>query len=254
MIVKEYMEKNVITINENELATKARALIREFGVKCLPVVNDYGKLTGIVSISEIVKLPTKTGLSVKNIMSKDVVYSYPEEYVMDALRKMLENKIGRLPIVDSSLRVIGILTMHNILKAFHTNNIKPKRTYVYEVMTKDVVTIDINENINKLIEIFSRHWFGAVPVMKGNRVIGIITRSNLIKRGFIRLSLDETSPKHVPINKIMSTPVITINHESKIQEALEIMVKREIGRLPVLDNDDNLVGIISRDDVAKAFI
>ncbi len=254
MKVEEYMEKDVITIKEEELATKARAIIREFGIKSLPVIDSNGKLCGIISIPEIVKLPTRTGMLVRDLMERNVVYTYPDTDLISATRIMLENGIGRLPVVDHEFRVVGILTFSNILRAFYDRGINPKKEFVYEIMTRDVVTISIDDNINKLLEIFSERWFGAVPVVKGRRVVGIVTRKVLIRRGFIRLSLDEPLPKHVPINKIMTTPVITINQNSNIKEALRIMVENEIGRLPVLNDYEEIVGIISRDDVAKAFV
>ncbi len=254
MKVEDFMEKNVVVIREDELASKARAIFRELGIKSLPVVDENDKLSGIITISDLIKLPTKTGFLVKDIMSKDVVFTYPNEDILDAARLMLKNRIGRLPVIDEKRNVLGILTMHNVLEAIHRHAIKEKIKFVHEIMTKNVVKVGINENINKLIEIMSTYQFGGIPVVKNEKVIGIITRSTLIRRGFIRLSLDDMPPKHVPLKKLMTTPVITIKQNETVRKALEIMVEKEIGRLPVVNEANRLVGIISRDDVAKAFV
>ena len=132
MEVQERMTKDPVTIRVGETAQAAADLMRAHKIRHLPVVDEAGKLVGIVTdrdIRQILFAPamrTRLGISrslveqvtVEEIMSAPVVTTLPYVDLADAAKVMHERKIGALPVVERG-RVVGILSELDVLKAFY---------------------------------------------------------------------------------------------------------------------------------------
>lgn len=132
MFVQDRMSRPAVTIDVHTSFTDALKLMRERQFRRLPVVNQKGKLVGIVSerdllhaapsdasslsIWEVQYLLVK--LKIKEIMTKKVVTTTPDAPVEDAARLMVANKIGGLPVVDKEDRVVGVITETDIFETF----------------------------------------------------------------------------------------------------------------------------------------
>ena len=118
--VLDIMDRLVISISETEeIRTAARKLLKG-ETNHLPVLDSEGKLVGIVTtydISKAVVNPTKGSL-VRDIMKKKVITVAPHEPVDIAVQKLERYNISALPVVDSNIRVIGMLTAMNLGKLF----------------------------------------------------------------------------------------------------------------------------------------
>ncbi len=114
-LVKSVMSKAIIISPETSVEIAAKIMI-EKGVNHLPVVENE-KLVGIVTSWDVAKAVAmgKTG-KVGEIMTKRVIVTYPEEAVELAAKKMEENDISALPVVDKSMRVLGIVTSEDLSK------------------------------------------------------------------------------------------------------------------------------------------
>ncbi len=128
MLVKGWMTTDVITIDEDTSVMKASQIMKENGVRRLPVMRD-GQLVGIVSDRDLKEAsPSKattldvhelyyllSELKVKDIMTKEVVTISPDDTVELAAVKMLEHRVTGLPVVHEG-RLVGILTMNDVFK------------------------------------------------------------------------------------------------------------------------------------------
>jgi uncharacterized protein (DUF39 family)/CBS domain-containing protein len=118
--VLDIMDRVVIAIGQDEeIRTAARKLLKG-ETNHLPVIEQSGKLVGIVTtydISKAVVNPGKASL-VRDIMKKRVVTTTPEEAVDVAVRKLEKNNISALPVIDAERHVIGMLTAMNLGKLF----------------------------------------------------------------------------------------------------------------------------------------
>jgi CBS domain-containing protein len=83
--------------------------------------------------------------------------------------------------------------------------------------------------------------------MDGDEPKGIITMKDILARVIIK----ETDPNNIKLKDVMSTPLITINHNADVIESTHLAVKNRIRRLAVTNDDGKLVGIITSDDVAR---
>lgn len=144
---------------------------------------------------------------------------------------------------------------------------------VKEIMTRKVVSIREEDTVEEAAKILSEEGFSGIPVVDENRVlVGIVTEGDLIRRasringpsylevlgGIIPLESKKSFIEHVQrsmgylVKDIMTKDVITANKEDTIESVATIMVKKRVKRLPVVDSEDKLIGIISRRDVMNS--
>jgi CBS-domain-containing membrane protein len=137
---------------------------------------------------------------------------------------------------------------------------------VSDVMTRKVVVVSKNADLHEVSRILSENRISGAPVVDSeSRVIGVITEADVlamtgIGRGhsvkdLIRHLLGEPLPRREEggrVENFMSSPAITTTPNADIREAAAILDERNIKRLPVLDDGERLVGIVSRADIVKA--
>jgi CBS domain-containing protein len=144
-----------------------------------------------------------------------------------------------------------------------------------EIMTKEVKTISINASIEDLSELLIKNKISGAPVMdENNKMVGIVTEGDIIVQdadlhfpryfklleGIIYLeSLNKFKrnlEKHLAtkVEEIMTKKVRTVNINTPINEIADIMLDARINRLPVMDENNNLAGIITRTDIVKSMI
>ena len=137
---------------------------------------------------------------------------------------------------------------------------------VSDVMTKRVVTVKKDADLYEAANLLSENKVSGLPVVDDRGyVIGIISEADLLsmagmKRGHtfkdrLRHILGEPLPKPKArdrIGDIMTAPAITTKPDADIKEAARVLEKRRIKRLPVVNDEGRLIGIISRADIVKA--
>ncbi|GBF36028.1 IMP dehydrogenase [Methanofervidicoccus abyssi] len=107
--------RDVITISQDSNIGDAKKIMELYSIGGLPVVDENNKLVGIVTTRDI-KYIQEDNIPVKEVMTKDVVYSDENITHEEAMSIMYENRIERLPIVDEGNRIIGMITLRDILK------------------------------------------------------------------------------------------------------------------------------------------
>jgi CBS domain-containing protein len=105
--------------------------------------------------------------------------------------------------------------------------------------------------------------FSGLPVMKKKKIIGIITRRDIIDSGHVRIG---HASHDIRVEKIMKTPPVVATPTNLTREAAEMMLEYDIGRLPVVENpihikkepqrvkEADLIGIVSREDILWSYI
>ncbi len=107
-------------------------------------------------------------------------------------------------------------------------------------MTSDVVYVEIPGNRDDVLKILKRTGISGVPVIKGKKLIGIITRKDLLQK-----------PEETQLGLLMTTKPVTISPDAEIREAARLLVTRRIRRLPVVESG-KLVGLLSVADIIHA--
>lgn len=139
-------------------------------------------------------------------------------------------------------RIIGRDDIHRILLLDVFRVCSIPNVKVGDIGIKKVYTISPNNSLIDVAKLFNEKDISGAPVVENNKIIGMITIHDLIK------NIDNINNKLV--KDVMSKRVITINKDEKVYNALKIMNKYNIGRLPIVE-DDKLIGIITRTDILK---
>jgi CBS domain-containing protein len=117
---------------------------------------------------------------------------------------------------------------------------------IHEIMTSKVKVARPRESLQCAARAMKSLNIGALPVCDGERLIGMVTDRDIT----IRAVAEGTDPKEAPVEESMSSDVVYCFEDQDAQEAEQIMQDRQIRRLPVLDRNKRLVGIVSLGDLA----
>jgi len=117
-----------------------------------------------------------------------------------------------------------------------------------EVMTKNPVCCLPNDKVTKA-KLMKSERVGSIPIIENEqtkKLVGIVTDRDLALK-IVAEGLDAKSTK---VDAIMTRKVVTCRAEDDLQKALDAMAENQLRRIPIMDNDDKLVGIIAQADVA----
>ena len=118
-----------------------------------------------------------------------------------------------------------------------------------EVMTKDPVCCLPNDSVAKAAELMKSEDIGSIPVIENEqtrKLVGIVTDRDLALE-IVAEGLDAKSTK---VETVMTRKVVTCLADDDLQKALDAMAEHQLRRIPVVDNDNKILGIIAQADVA----
>ena len=140
-------------------------------------------------------------MKASDVMTSDVISADPDATVLQAARYMLQHHISGLPVIDKTGALVGILSEGDFLRRRETHtDRRPSRwleflmgpgklaadyththgSKVSEVMTTKMHTISEDTPLEKIVEMMERYRIKRVPVLRGKKVVGIVTRANLM--------------------------------------------------------------------------
>ncbi len=116
-----------------------------------------------------------------------------------------------------------------------------------EVMTRKMKILSQEMHMRDVLEVFRQAHISGAPVLDNGELVGVISMEDLI-RCLIHTDLDE------PVSKYMTKKVITVKDSDPVIEALKIFVSTRLGRLPVLDDNNHLMGILTKGDITRGLL
>lgn len=190
---------------------------------------------------------------------------------MDTTKKEYEISDDDLRAALKDMRIYVDVTEEDLKKIYsialrHAQERLAPKIAVGDVMTKRVITAKGDSDIHEVSVLLSENRISGLPVVdKGNHVIGIVSEADILSmagmqkghtfKDILRHILGEPLPKPNRgdrIGDIMSSPAITTRPEADIKEVAGILESKRIKRLPVVDSENRLLGIISRADIVRA--
>jgi len=180
-------------------------------------------------------------MKASDVMAPDVISADPDATVLQAARYMLQHRISGLPVIDKTGKLVGIISEGDFLRRRETRTEHMRSRWleflmgpgkiaaeyahthgskVSEVMTRDVYTVSDDASIEDIVRLMERRRIKRVPVMHGNKVVGIVTRSNLM-HAMVSLSRSESK---------------VANSDTAIRQKLLAEIKKEKWALPSMIN------------------
>jgi CBS domain-containing protein len=124
---------------------------------------------------------------------------------------------------------------------------------VASIMTREVKTAKESQTVKAAARIMTEKDIGILVIVKGtepDRPVGIITERDLVRV----VGTTDTSTLQMPLRDIMSKPVVTIEASSSIKDAIQSMELNNFRRLPVVDREKKMVGIVTDKDIFKVIM
>jgi len=115
---------------------------------------------------------------------------------------------------------------------------------VRDAMSKNVKVVRPDSSVKEVVATMNKFNIGSIIVVQGNRPVGIITERDILRR-IVEPCL---APETLTARQVMSSPVLTINETASIDEAANLMVKKNVKKLPVMGKQ-KLVGIVTFTDI-----
>jgi CBS domain-containing protein len=115
-----------------------------------------------------------------------------------------------------------------------------------DIMTRNVEVVDGNASLKEAATKMKQLDVGLMPVCDGDRLKGLLTDRDIT----IRATADGRDPSKTKVNEVMSTDIAYCLEDQAVDEAVILMEARQIRRLPILNQDKQLVGIVSLADIA----
>lgn len=129
---------------------------------------------------------------------------------------------------------------------------------VSTIMTKNVVKLNLSDDLTKAEMLFKKHHIRHIPVVYNNKIVGMLSYTDLLRISFADAiddedDVDTTVYNMFTVEQVMAKKIVSISPETTIKEAAEILAKKEFHALPVCEGE-LLVGIITTTDLIKYLI
>lgn len=250
-----------------------RALAKN-NVSGMPILKkDTKTVVGVVTRSDIFRNADEEQLAL--IMSDEIHFVEKDQDVKDAAKLLYKNRIHGLPVINKRKHLIGIISPTDILKVLSERNKDVAEKY----FTNMVVPVYKETPLNIVMEIINITNENALPVLNDElKVIGIVSDGDLFKLSHVKESVSRTDMgigddedqwtwegirdtirlyystskvdlPPVPVKQVMVTNVIKAFKNTPIREIAKNMIKNKISHMPVVDESDRLVGMVTDIDL-----
>jgi CBS domain-containing protein len=119
--------------------------------------------------------------------------------------------------------------------------------HIRDVMTSNPCTIDAERSVAYAAKMMREEDVGLAPIVEGDRLIGMLTDRDIATR----VSAQGRNPDQVKVREVASTQLVTVDPQQDLDDALRMMAKHQIRRLPVVDEDGMLIGVVAQADIAR---
>lgn len=116
----------------------------------------------------------------KDFIEKEVITTDINSSIQDISKLLIENKLSGMAVIDEKGELAGFISERDIIKAISLGDYESKKAK--DIMIKDVIALDEETSAEEASQIFSKYPFRYIPVCKNKKVIGIISRKNVIEK------------------------------------------------------------------------
>ena len=118
---------------------------------------------------------------------------------------------------------------------------------IREVMTSKLCSIDTDKSVAYAAKMMRDEDVGIAPIVEGDRLVGVLTDRDIA----VRVVAEGRDPEQVKVTEVASRDVVTLDPQQDLDEALRLMARHQVRRLPVVEEDGRLVGVLAQADVAQ---
>ncbi|AFL94864.1 hypothetical protein CL1_0658 [Thermococcus cleftensis] len=279
MRVKTLMTPDPVVIELPATREYALDLFRKHKVRSFPVINKNTKaLVGIISIKRVLLHPDEEQLAM--LVKRDVPTVKANDDLKKAVRKMLETDYRRVVVVDDENRVLGILTVGDIVRRYLAKNEKLKDITIEKYYQRNVGVVWQGTPLKAALKALLLCNAMAIPVIDDEgSLVGMVDETDILKDSEVIRVMKSTAlsasseedwilesnptllfekaelqlPKK-PVKDIMNRELIVATPHMSVYDVAQKMVQYHIEQLPVIRGEGELVGIVRDMDIIKVIL
>lgn len=267
MRLRDVMKRFPATVNADDDLILARDYMVWRGTRHLPVL-DRGKLVGLLSEADLVAFQTRLGQGlgdelghpVAHAMQSPVQTATPDEPLDEAAGRMATSRIDCLPVTERG-KLVGIVTLTDVLTAQVRGAMSsaPRNgPIVAEAMTEEPQSVFPDDHLLDAAARMQRYGIRHLPVINGDgMVMGMLSDRDVRNavgdpRRVLGGGLDDSIQlSETRVRDVMSTPVISVRTDETCVNVAHYFADLAAGAVPVVDQDDRLIGIVSYIDILR---
>lgn len=260
MLVKDLTDKKYPFLYADDLGTKARAVMRNRELRVLPIVDDRKRLLGMVSRTDLMVITSSISpIRVKGIMSPLKIVATMDMDTFATVREMIRLDEWYVPVTVSSNdpTYIGMFGLEAFIRSALGKDFINLSKPLSEIMSNQLLTCSPEDEVDNVWRLMQERSFAGLPVVKKGKLIGMVTQKDLLDTGAVFPAFEAKKGRFRAPSKIsvvMKTSVVSLKPTATVKEAAELMLQKNIGRMPIVDEKGTLVGIVDREDITRALL
>jgi len=209
IMVRDIMSKDLVTVQQDNSIYDCAKLMKEHGISSVIVKNSRDKLVGIVTKTDLVStflIQSTASLPISKIMTRKVITVSPNDSIFEVQSVLLNNKIRRTVVSKNNIPV-GMITYRDFIPAktfdvykeftdseertevlwspqlneFNVNNLSYLLTFLArDIMSKNPFSVSPDDVVYTAAILMIRHGISGLPVVRGKKLVGIVTKSDII--------------------------------------------------------------------------
>lgn len=256
MKVEDIMSTEPITVDKDQNLREVLTIMRQHNVTKLPV-TEGGKLMGIVTDGTIAdklgrahnKDLSTSSLHASSVMAKDFLRARPDEELSELLADVGKPGLTMVPVCVGD-QLVGVVTKSDLLQLIDSDQ------SIEDIVHKEVHAVGMDDRLVHARRILLDQDIQRVPVLDRGAVRGILSEHE-IAEAFVALkerdtSVQKASVRDLTVMEHMQANVVTGTMAMSHKEAAAAMMEHHVGALPIVDEHNQIQGIVTRTDLIKA--
>ena len=252
-MVKDIMTTNVISVDKDVNLEQVLKLMKKHEITKIPVLEDK-KIIGMITDNIIAyKLGSirKKGIPASRLHASSVTDKNIECISVDTEVKTILKKVGKpgptMLCVTDDKNLLGVVTKADLLPLVNS------KKQLREIMNKNILTVSSDDRVIHARRIMVDEDIARLPVVDKGKLVGMVSDNEIafafaeLKRSF-PLGRQKHRLDELQVVDIMKTPALWAQPNITAAQAASIMLKKNVGALPVIEND-KIIGIVSRTDL-----
>ncbi|MCW7080358.1 MAG: CBS domain-containing protein [Candidatus Methanospirare jalkutatii] len=275
---KDVMSERFVALSEEEMLSKAITVFEERSPEAIVVFDSNGIYKGVLSERWIYRARIDPRRTKVKSLTRFVSAASEDTNIVEVARKMLESGVQAVPVFKASAsalasasasasaasrtvdKCLGIVSDIRLLSAAAEKTPFGKEE-VKKYATTNLIYLRPKDSVAKALATFREHAISRAPVIEGGKVVGIITMHDIVTRflmpreraTFGDFAGEKLRPLSVPIEGVMSSPLISVPPEGKVKDAVSLMRENDISSV-LIEERERCVGILTKRDLLEAFI
>ncbi len=245
----EIFHPGIIAVPPTATAQEAISIMRDQHVSCV-VVEDGDRPVGIFTERDLVRCVAEFSAGfrerpIAEVMTRGLHGSRADAYLYEAFHLLAERGIRHLAVLDESGKAVGMVTQSDLIRNLGYDYFVKVKT-VSQIMQRTVASILPEATVQEAIKVLANRSMSFLVAMSQQSPEGVIT-----ERDVTRLVAEGRNLAEVRVKDAMTAPVVVIRHDAPAYEAAELMRKKGIRRLVVVDEFGAAIGVTTQTDMVR---